>query len=69
MTQKKRTSSRLRHDARERVKVTGEKYTTALKAGMDAGSSSSRAGGRDQGEEPAGPADTQRAPDDTRDRS
>ena len=67
MTQKKRTSSRLRHDARERVKVTGEKYTTALKAVM--GSSSSRAGGRDQGEEPAGPADTQRAPDDTRDRS
>lgn len=67
MTQKKRTSSRLRHDARERVKVTGEKYTTALKAVMDAGSSSSRAGGRDQ--EPAGSADTQRAPDDTRDRS
>ena len=58
MTQKKRTSSRLRHDARARMKVTGEQYTTALQAVMEAGSSSSRAGGRDQGEEPAGPADT-----------
>ncbi|GAA2959348.1 hypothetical protein [Microbacterium schleiferi] len=69
MTQNKRTSSRLRHDARERMKMTGEKYTVALKAVMDAGSSNSRAAGREQGEEQAGPADTQRAPDDTRDRS
>jgi hypothetical protein len=69
MTQKKRTSSRLRHDARERMKVTGEKYAAALKAVMDAGSSGSRVAGRDQGEEPAGLADAQRAPDDIRDRS
>lgn len=39
MTEKKRTSSRLQRAARERMKVTGEKYTAALMAVMaDAGS-------------------------------
>ncbi|HAN24156.1 MAG: hypothetical protein CMH36_13995 [Microbacterium sp.] len=39
MTEKKRTSSRLRRAARERMKVTGEKYTAALMAVTgDAGS-------------------------------
>ncbi|KJL37390.1 hypothetical protein RR49_00974 [Microbacterium ginsengisoli] len=39
MTEKKRTSSRLQRAARERMKLTGEKYTAALMAVMeDAGS-------------------------------
>ena len=39
MTEKKRTSSRLQRAARERMKVTGEKYTAALMAVTeDAGS-------------------------------
>lgn len=36
MTEKKRTSRRLQHAARERMKATGEKYTTALQAVIDA---------------------------------
>ena len=32
MTEQKRTSRRLQHAARERIKATGEKYTTALQA-------------------------------------
>lgn len=39
MTEKKRTSRRLQQAARERMKVTGEKYTAALMAVKgDAGS-------------------------------
>ena len=36
MTDKKRTSRRLQHAARQRMKATGEKYTTALQALIDA---------------------------------
>lgn len=36
MTETKRTSRRLQHAARERMKATGEKYTTALQAVIDA---------------------------------
>ncbi|GAA1140905.1 hypothetical protein [Microbacterium aurantiacum] len=35
MTGKKRTSSRLQRATRERMKVTGEKYTAALMAVME----------------------------------
>lgn len=36
MTEKKRTSRRLQHAARERMKATGENCTTALQAVIDA---------------------------------
>lgn len=36
MTEKKRTSRRLQHAARERMKATEEKYTTALEAVIEA---------------------------------
>lgn len=35
MTDKKRTSRRVQHAARECMKATGEKYTTALQAVID----------------------------------
>ena len=43
MTEKKRTSRRLQQAARERMKVTGERYTAPLMAVMeDAGSQTER---------------------------
>lgn len=69
MTEKKRTSRRLQHAARERMKATGEKYTTALKAVMDAEPSTSPAPTRDPSEELAPPADVQHTSNDTRHRS
>lgn len=68
MTQKKRTSRRLQHAARERMKVTGEKYSTALKAVTDADPSTSPARPAGQGEELAPPVDVQHPASDARHR-
>lgn len=59
MTEKKRTSSRLRNAARERMKATGEKYTTALQAVMDAGPLTTTAPATDPGQDPTVSAHSQ----------
>lgn len=64
MTEQKRTSRRLQHAARERIKATGEKYTTALQAVIDARPSPSAALPSDPSEKLTPPAHAEHGPDD-----
>lgn len=66
MIDNKRTSRRLQHAARERMKATGEKYTTALQAVIDATPVPSAALPSHPSKKPMPPAYAEHSSDDVR---
>jgi len=66
MTEKKRTSRRLQHSTRKRMRVTGEKYTAALQAVIEAAPLPGSASPRDPSEKLAPPAVAEHTSDDAR---